>query len=104
MGRIDYGDEPAGERDRFRREAALLMSGTALPKEPGNPGKPYRVLRRAFYRLNRCGVSPGMDVSEAKKVILSNQLALFLAMVGIPYFFVFELIGAPGLAWASLPG
>jgi signal transduction histidine kinase/CheY-like chemotaxis protein len=57
-----------------------------------------------LYRVNRWGVSAGMDVSEAKKVILCNQLALLLALVAIPYSFVFTLIGAPGLTWASLPG
>jgi signal transduction histidine kinase/CheY-like chemotaxis protein len=74
------------------------MSGTAMRQ------KPYRVLRLLLYRVNRWGVSAGMDVSEAKKVVLCNQLALFLALIGVPYLFVFTLIGAPGLTWASLPG
>src|SRR5204863_446452 len=64
----------------------------------------YRVLRRLLYRVNRSGVTPSMDVSEAKKVVLCNQLALFLALIGIPYLLVFTLIGAPGLTLASLPG
>ncbi|HKP98360.1 MAG TPA: ATP-binding protein [Fibrobacteria bacterium] len=45
-----------------------------------------------------------MDVPVAKKIILCNQLSLFLGLVGTPYLFVFSLIGAPGLALASLPG
>jgi signal transduction histidine kinase len=61
-------------------------------------------VRGLLHRANRCGVSTAMDVSEAKRIILCNQLALLLALVGIPYALVFTLIGAPGLTWASLPG
>lgn len=70
----------------------------------GNPQTAYRLFRRSLFRINRSGVTVSMDVSEAKKIIICNQLSLFLGLVGIPYLFIFYLIGAPGLAWAALPG
>jgi signal transduction histidine kinase/CheY-like chemotaxis protein/HPt (histidine-containing phosphotransfer) domain-containing protein len=69
-----------------------------------NPLKAYRVFRRALFRINRWGVSASMDFSEAKKIIFCNQISMFLGLVGIPYLFIFFLIGAPGLTLAALPG
>lgn len=75
-----------------------------MPLLPENSVKTYRLFRRVLFRINRFGVTASMDVSEAKKIILCNQLSLFLGLVGTPYLLVFYLIGATGLTWAALPG
>jgi signal transduction histidine kinase/CheY-like chemotaxis protein len=104
MRRDDFGGKPAGAGLIIHHHASRIKGKKTMPRIFGNPLKTYRVIRRGLFRINRSGVTASMDVSEAKKIVICNQLSLFLGLIGIPYLLIFHLIGAPGLAWAALPG
>lgn len=52
-----------------------------------------------LHGMTHLGVPPHMDAGIAKRIVLTNQLALSYLMITMPYVVLFKLIGTDGLSW-----
>src|SRR4051812_37685274 len=54
-------------------------------------------------RLFHSGVHAEMDVRQAKRIILSNQISLSVAALSLPYVVIYPLIGSGLMGWLEVP-
>ena len=59
--------------------------------------------KRFLTRLSRMGVSAAMDPRRAKRIIISNQISLSIALLSLPYVLIYLFSDAGLMGWLEIP-
>lgn len=58
---------------------------------------------RFFNRIFDMGLEAGMDVRKAKRIVLSNQISISVAILNLPYVLIYPFMGKGALGWMEIP-
>ena len=57
----------------------------------------------AFTRAFRMGVEKSMDPRRAKRIVLSNQVSISIALLSLPFILIYVFNGAGMMGWLEIP-
>ncbi len=60
---------------------------------------PLRILKN----LSLSGVTPDMDARRAKRIVLSNQISISIALLNLPYVILYQCLGSDMMGWLEIP-
>ena len=62
-----------------------------------------RLIGKKIREISNIDINPLLSAGEARKVQLTNQIVIVLALATIPYILIFNILGAPLLGWLIIP-